>query len=597
MALSTLPRLIDSRHPVYPSGMLDWHKYRLTYRGGDEFRDEYLERFNTREDPQDFALRKKMTPIATFAAAAVDDIRNAIFQRMRDIVRVGGSSAYQNAVNGLDLGVDRDGANMNAFLGMKCLTDLLVMGRVGIYVDNSVIEGETQADEVGARPYLYPYQVEDILSWSAARPEQPSEYQSVLLRDRALNYDQRTRLPTVSYERYRLLWIDHDTGLVNLQFYDTDGNEIDRFGNAGGPQELELTRIPFVMPDIGASIIRNVCSHQIALLNLGSTDVNYALKANFPIYTEQRDMRKVGGHLKQAANPDGTASVGGQSSHDSEARVGVMHGRFYDLNTETPSFINPSSEPLKASLQLQEKLEADIRKLVQLAVVSVASKASAESKSLDNQGLEAGLSYIGLVLQSTEQKIADFWAAYESRRPSQRDVAIVKYPDRYSLKNDADRIAEATDLSKLMFSLPGRTVKKEIAKSIVTGLLSGKAGPDVIDTIHGEIDGSDYLTSDPDTIIQAVEKGLCDDKTGSMALGFDSEVYLQAQKDHVARLARIAAAQSVPGENPGARGLNDQSADPDAAKKEKAAASDPTTDGDRSSNTRGKASGSPVSGA
>ena len=32
---------------------------------------------------------------------------------------------------------------------------------------------------------------------------------------------------------------------------------------------------------------------------------------------------------------------------------------------------------------------------------------------MDNQGLEAGLSYIGLVLESAERRIAEFWAAYE----------------------------------------------------------------------------------------------------------------------------------------------------------------------------------------
>ena len=76
-----------------------------------------------------------MTPIPKFAEAAINDIRNAIYQRMRDITRKGGSKAYQYAVNGNNLGVDHRGATMNAFIGVKVLTELLVMGRVGVFVD------------------------------------------------------------------------------------------------------------------------------------------------------------------------------------------------------------------------------------------------------------------------------------------------------------------------------------------------------------------------------------------------------------------------------------------------------------------------------
>jgi hypothetical protein len=111
--------LVDSRHPGYLSGMTDWAKWRLSYEGGDMFRETYLEKFSGREDPTDFATRKNMTPVPKFAGAAINDIRNAIYQRMRDITRKGGSKTYQNAVNGLDLGVDRRGATMNAFVGVK----------------------------------------------------------------------------------------------------------------------------------------------------------------------------------------------------------------------------------------------------------------------------------------------------------------------------------------------------------------------------------------------------------------------------------------------------------------------------------------------
>ena len=282
-----------------------------------------------------------------------------------------------------------------------------------------------------------------------------------------LNFDQRTYLPTTTVERFRMLWIDRDTGMVNLQFLDTAGNPIDREGNPAGAVELELTRIPFVLLDIGDSMIKDVVDHQIALLNLGSGDVNYALKANFPFYIEQKDQRATGSHLKSSVGEDGTATTGGQPGADNDIRVGVTQGRTYDKGMNAPSFINPSSEPLKASMDLQAKLEDGIRKLIHLAVADTANRATAESKSMDNQGLEAGLSYIGLVLEAAERQIAEFWAAYEERNVSQRNVATIKYPDRYSLKTDSDRIAEAQSLVKLMYAVPGQKVKRELAKNIV----------------------------------------------------------------------------------------------------------------------------------
>jgi hypothetical protein len=583
---STLPRVIDSRHPGYHSNTLNWTKWRLTYEGGESFRDRYLKEYTKREDHDDFINRRNMTPIPTFAKSAINDIRNAIFQRMRDILRTEGSDNYQRAINGLDLGVDRRGSTMNAFLGMNVLTDLLIMGRVGVFVDNSIVEGATLAEAMNARPYLYAYQIEDIMSWTCAKPDAPSEYQSILLRDTCVDYDLRTYLPLRTFHRYRSMWIDKNTGRVNLQFFNLEGNEINRDGlPSTGPTELELTKIPFVLLDIGDSLLKDACEYQIALLNLVSSDVSYAVKSNFPFYIEQKDLRAVGSHLKQVDTQSGTATTGGQGAADQDLRIGAAQGRAYDAKMNAPAFIHPSAEPLTASMKLQEKLEDDIRKLVNLAVTTVASRTSAESKSMDNQGLESGLSFIGLVLESAERQLAKFWAAYEERAETRRKVAYIKYPDRYSLKTDADRIQEATKLSELMFKVPGREIKREIAKNIVLTLLGGKVSVETIQAITDEIQSAKYLTSDPAVIIQCVQAGLCGEQVGSVALGFQESEYLQARKDHAARIALIAESQQAggpsqpgkPGSDPASRGVPDLSADPaNAGANEKAASRDTT---------------------
>jgi len=565
-------RIIDTRHPVMLVGQSDWELWRKTYEGGLEFRKAYLKKFTVREDATDFNTRQEITPIPTFASAALNDIRNAIFQRMRDILRRGGSDAYQKAITGFNGGVDRRGSTMNAFLGMKVLTDLLVMGRVGVYVDAPVtIPGPTLADVPDTQPYLYQYAVEDILNWKMAGPETESQFQAVLLRDTTLEFDQRTLLPTMTAQRYRLMWIDETTGYVMLQLFNMDGEKVDLNGDpVTEPQVLELTQIPFVMLDISSSLLKDVCYYQIALLNLVSSDVSYALKANFPFLVEQRDLRASGAHLKRTATADGTSSTGGQGAADEDIKVGTTHGRAYDKGMDPPSFINPSAEPLNASLALQSKLENDIRKLINLAVLNLGTRVSADSKEFDNQGLEAGLSFIGLVLENAERQIAHYWAAYEQRDEKKRQIATIKYPDRYSLKTDVDRVKEADQLSDLMYAVPGRTVKKELSKLIVTALLAGKTDLDTLRKIEKEIDSADYTTSDPRTIIDAKNAGLVGEKTASMALGFSDEEYLQARQDHIERVKRIAESQGVmKGANAAARGVADLAENPEGGAEEK----------------------------
>jgi len=618
------------RHPEYLEDEMYWQDWRETYNGGPAFVRRNLKRFSVRETPEDFNNRKFYTPIPAYAKAAVNDIRNAIFQRLRDVLRRGGSENYMKAANGEIGGVDNKGSSMQSFLGIDVLTELLVMGRTGVYVDMPKLSGmRTMADEGNARPYCYMYRVEDILSWAVAKPEEPGNFTALLLRDRGINYNQGFArgacLPSGGYTRYRFVWIDPMTQRVKMKLYDEEDNVIDLSGNVlvgrksnetpqkqvdddaveianeGGLEDetgvinLELSRIPFTMLTIQGSLLKDVYKHQVALLNLGSSDVSYAIKSNIPFYTEQKDARDVGRHLQMArVDDDGTSNTSDNSKPGEEMRSGVSHGRYYDLRAERPGFIHPSPEPLMASMKLQEKLEDDIRKLVNLAVQNKMGQRaiSAEAMKLSDQGLEAGLSFIGLVLESAEREIASHWASYESKKPEQREIATIKYPDRYSLKNDEDRIKEAKELSELMYTVPGQEVKKELAKNIVTALLSGKVNTETIDKIYGEIEEAGYATSDPDTIIRAHETGLVGGETASIALGFDDDEWDKAKQDHIERAEAIAEAQAPQqpegaGDNPAARGLEDLDPDKKSGEKEREAANDTTMEVEKKDKTRG----------
>ncbi len=585
--------IASTRHPDYLHGFPDWNKWRWIWEGGDGFVQQYLEKFSKRESNDDFLQRRKLTPVPGFAKAALVDIKNAVFHRMGDIIRRGGNTSYQSAVSGQSGGVDRRGSSMNHFIGTQVLPEMLAMGKVGVYVDNIAPAGPTMADAANASPYLYKYRVEDILSWKCSLPDSESDYEAILLRDWCVDYGSswgKIELPNGSFERLRLVWRDPVDGFVRYQFFDSDGEPIHSDGTPGEhPVKLDLKRIPFVLFDIDDSLLKDIANHQIALLNLGSSDIAYALKSNIPFYTQQSDTRVAGSHLKSDIMEDGTSTTGGQAAGKQQIDMGAIDGVNYGVGMDQPGFINPSSEPLVVSMALQRKYEDDIRKLVNLAVVSLGnSRASGEARNMDNQGLEAGLAFIGLVLEGAERKIADHWMSYEG--VDSRDTVVVKYPDQYGLKTQAERIEEADKLTDLMFSIPGKTVKKELAKDAVVALLGGRIPVDKMAKINNEIDSAAYSTSDPKVIELAKEHMLASDITLSDALGFDGKKEIpKATADHEARIERIQKAQTdVDGGDPAARGNTDFSANPQAGKQEREKVNDTTQSESTKDPTRGE---------
>ena len=549
-----------SRHPGYLRDSSQWEVYRDTFQGGDDYRDRYLEKFGDRETDAEFLVRKRMTPIPTFAKAALLDIRNSLYQRLVGVTRTGGPLSYQTAIAGLDGGVDGEGSDMDTFVGKDVLTELLLMGSVGVYVDAAPPEGPTLADN-SYPPYLTYYRAEDILSYSRAPRGKGGQFQSILLRD--YNITSATSFPGItlpngSEQSYRLIWKD-EIGQVWYQIYDKAGN-----AGQNEPVLTGLKQVPFVILDIGDSLLKDVASYQHAALNLISNDINYAIKSNSPFLVIQRDGYASGDHLKK---PEGE---GGNPTE----RVGAGKGRYYGINENAPSFINPSTDPLEASMTLQDRLEASIRSLVNLAVQGKAGSRteSAEAKKVGQGSLEAGLSFIGRVLQDGERRIAHAWAEYVNTENPQ--AAIVNYPDRYTLKDDAARFEEAQELLKLVEKLPGRELKQLVAKQIITALLAGKVPPEALTKMYGEIDSLEYVLSDPSVIIQAHEAGLVDDETASLALGFNAaKVVAQARKDRATRIAATIAAQTPKDEQPvnaAARGAPELDTNPQSGADERA---------------------------
>ncbi len=547
------------KHPQYVANEANWQKYQSTYTGGSAFRETYLKQYSTREDAQDFEDRKGMTYIPAFAKAAVIEIKNAIFNRMGDTKRIDGTPTYQEVVDGSGPGVDREGSSMNAFMGGDVLPELLAMKKVGIFVDRPLLEGEatgTKTDDIGRIPYVYIYGALQIKSWAF---DQNKKLTSLLLEATVDVIDEETGLVEDDAIEYRLFQLDESGTSVTVTIYD-DADDVKT-----PAQTFEWAEIPMAIIEIPNSLLEDVADYQISHMNIASSDVAYAWKSNFPFYVEQRDPHADNTHLRRVQHVEGDSDDGtaakARAAKDQEVRTGVTRGRAYSKGLDSPGFIHPSPEPLKVSMEKQNEMKREIRQLVQLAVTNMdPRRESAESKSLDGRGLEAGLSYIALELERAERQIARIWAMYEAAE----STAQIKYPRDYSLRTTADRIEEGEKLTAMAKSSPSLTYQKEMTKLSAEVTLGNRVAHEVLVAIKKEIDDATVVYVDPEVLHSDIEAGVATTDTVSKIRGYPDGEAARAEEEHAARAARIVKAQTAESDQPdnaAARGVKDLDSD------------------------------------
>ncbi len=570
-------KIINLIHPDYNRNASFWTKFRLTYEGGTHFIRAYLRKYSNREDDNEFQVRKQITYCPSFAKMAINEIRNAICQRLPDVSRESGPKSYINAIAGTDGGVNMQGSSMDLFMGDKVLLDLLSIGKIGVFVDMPPMIGPTIADRGSERPYLYTYKAEQIRNW-AYDTRQPDKLLAVLLEDANYTYDEKSGLTTGTGVTYRHLWIEE--GKVNVQFYDSEGE-----AKLNKPTILNLEEIPFVISELPDSLLLDVADYQIALMNLESSDLAYILKSNYPFYTEQFDPRSESPYIKQP----GINHQLIYENHDTESitydtvqqiETGTSSGRRYPLGTERPNFIHPSSEPLQISMQKGDQIKRDIRLLVNLAVANLGKNNTGDKTS---DPIAAGLSLIGLKIEALERRIGELWTYYEGSK----QAPSIHYPQTYSLKTDKERREEATDLETLIAKVPSKTFQRELAKQIATITIGHKIPKDTLEKIKSEIDSSEVVISDPDIIKTDLENGLVSTELASKIRGYPEGQVEQAKIDHQERISRIAIAQSEGAA--AARGVGDLGTNPTGGQVEKKVSRDTTGDPVVTDKTRGEA--------
>jgi hypothetical protein len=561
------------RHPSYFYQQTQYEVWRDVYEGGVYFRERYMRRLSVDESDEQFRNRKDISPIPAFAKTAVNEIRNSIFQRLVDVQRLGGSTGYQTAMKS---DVDRKGNSMQKFLGIEVLTELLVIGRCGVYVDAPSEAPRTLGDPVPDSPYLYKYKAEDILSWTLEDRENLGQFKAVLLRDCQLDFSNHVTgidLPVGEKKGYRLVYRDTIDDSIRVKLYDEAENiVITPMSQPDGSIVLDLDQVPFILLDIGDSLLKDAASYQIALLNAMSGALNFDLSSNVPFLTIQKDLRTSGSHLK---DPTGSTN-GSDRARSTSEKVGSRTGIYYDKDVDRPEFIAPPGETLTSSMKLQDQFRDDIRRLIHLSVEgkSGSRTESGEAKKISAQSLESGLFFIGSVLENGENQISRIWAQYEGETPAQ-----VVYPETYSLKSDEEKLSIAEKKAEVISKVPSNKAKKAISKQIISLLLEDETSVEQLEVMMAEVDSASVVITDAEFIRESREAGLVSDKTASEALGFAPGEVEKAAKDHAARLERILKSQSSfqggpsggPGvQNPASRGVPDLDPDTGSARREQA---------------------------
>lgn len=521
-------KLTDIRHTTYSANIAKWRKFRYIFNGGDDFINHYLKKFSARENTTDYRIRKSMTYNPAYAMTALMEIVNAITERLVDVHRVGGPRTYQRAINGHDGGIDTFGNTLNSFTSKFIMPELFAMQKVGVFIDKKAIpDNPSRADTKGIMPYLYIFQCEDICSWSY---DDFNNLTALMLRDYVDVIDQETGLVKGEDEVFHFFKLSE--GGVTKETRDSKDNRVGRI------KEINIPQIPFIHYDIGKSLLEDVSNHQISLLNLASSDVSYLWKGNFALYTEQfNPTGNIPSIPKEGEDIDGDGTKNNSGGID----LGPISGRAYAKGLDRPEFIHPSPEPIEASMKKQDKIADEIRHLMHLALINIASQAQSEaSKKADNLTAESGLSTLALQLEHGEREIAKIWKLYEG---SGSDVNI-SYPIQYSLKSDEDRIREGDDKMKLLPKIPSIDYQREVAKEVITTTIGHRVSADILEKMHKQIDSAKIIVTDPETIKVDVEQGLVDRTTASEAKLYPKGSVDIAKVEHTERLAEIAAAQS-----------------------------------------------------
>ena len=145
----------------------------------------------------EFNARQQVTPVPRFAGAAIYDIRNAIYQRMRDITRLGRQQGLSERRQRLEPRSGPAWGDDERLRRREGLDPAAGHGTGGHFCRCPIGPVELRPSPTPATSlYLYRYYIEDILSWTCSKPEEPTDSGGPAA-GTVTQFDQSYFLPTV----------------------------------------------------------------------------------------------------------------------------------------------------------------------------------------------------------------------------------------------------------------------------------------------------------------------------------------------------------------------------------------------------------------
>lgn len=491
-------QISGTQHPEHKRHAKDWTLWRQAYEGGPEFVEAVLKRYSRRENFLDFKERLELAFNPAHVTKALNRYRNAILSAMGEVKREGDPTYTDWCKTNVDL----KKSSMTAFMGLQFLPLLMAQGKRFIVMD-APPKGETEsrADDP-ALPWVWCVDATAVKSWSY---DADGCLKAIAILEDVDEEDPLSGLVTSCCSRtryYRLLETAEDTftptekGMtpvqgpgVLLRFLDKEDKDLQQ------PVVLQdFTRLPVVESRLIQALCKDVAGHAKALVNLNSTDVNFLFRGNFPLFTKQRDTSKGGikpVNKHNAVQPGRETetmdrTVDGEDNRPS-SEVGSNKGMYYDMKAERPDWVGPSTENLKASMEKQKEVRDEIDQLLDLSMASQSKgklQQSGESKKADRVDLDAGLGYIGQVMETAEREVAEVFHFFQG---SAVDWSV-KYPATYSIKTEEERIADANALFAVADKVYEPIAQAELHKRGAEILLGTLVDSATLDKIMAAID-------------------------------------------------------------------------------------------------------------
>lgn len=524
-------RIIELRHPTWTKthdSMVNW---RLAYEGGEAFVNKNLRRYSRRETPTEFTERKTISYNPSHTKRVVNSIRNSIAAKLNEVVRTG-DPAYQKIIQE---DIDNKKSSIDSFLASQVLPMLLVQKRALICVDAPPLPEKTTKAEDDGHPYAWFVSAEDLLTFH--EDDDDGILDVALIRESIDETDDETGLTTKCRMRYRFIkylkpgmeFGGFSGEGVLIALYKDNGEE------DGEPVFIKgMTRLPLIDINITTSIVEDIVRHQISLLNLASTDMQFLYRANFPVFTRQikpnKSLAPKMGTKKVASAP---ATVSQSSEFDEDdsnnkgaTQMGVSTGLQYEEGLNSPSFIAPTTENIKISLEKQRALVEEIQVLSDLSLTNLSIKAleqSGKSKSMDQIGKEAGLAYLGTVLETAERELAEVFHEFLSSAVEY----TITYPTDYSLKTQQERNEECESLDKVKKLIRNKMYQKSVEKRIAEIATRPFESAEEVKKIQDSIDLESWLDDNNERAIaiqQDVMNKIMSVPTAQAMRGLDPEV-------------------------------------------------------------------------